>query len=298
MKICLSCDGRFETAGWRCPQCGHLPPHERDIPLFAPSLGKLREGFKAEYFGELARLEADHFWFRNRNRLLIWALGTHFPAARRFLEVGCGTGFVLSGIQRAFPRLELAGSELFLEGLVFARTRLPEVPLYQMDAVHIPFEAEFDVVGAFDVLEHIEEDQAVLGQLFQAVKPGGGLLLTVPHHPSLWSEADVKACHKRRYTRQELVRKVESAGFQTRRVTSFVTLLLPFMWVSRRRKRQADNGSANAEFQVSRVLTRFLEAVLWLESCFIRRGCCFSAGGSLLLVALKPYVPGTGNAYC
>ena len=260
-------------------------------------MGKLSEGFKAEYFGELARLEADHFWFRNRNRLLIWALRTHFPTAQRLLEVGCGTGFVLRGIKQAFPKLELAGSELFLEGLVFARTRLPEVPLYQMDGARIPFAAEFDVVGAFDVLEHIEEDQAVLGQLFQAVKPGGGLLLTVPQHPSLWSEADVRACHQRRYTRQELVRKVESAGFQTQRVTSFVTLLLPLMWASRRRKRQADTGNPNAELQLSHVLNRFLEAVLWLESCFIRRGCCFSAGGSLLLVARKPGVPGTGNAY-
>ena len=144
------------------------------------------------------------------------------------------------------------------------------------------------MVGAFDVLEHIEDDQAVLGQLFQAVRPGGGLLLTVPQHPSLWSEADVRACHKRRYTRQELVRKVESAGFQTRRVTSFVTLLLPFLWVSRRRKRQAGNGSVNAEFQMNRWLNRFLEAVLRLETCLIRRGSCFPAGGSLLLVAQKP----------
>ena len=134
MRICLSCNCRFQGKSWRCPQCGQSPAQERDIPLFAPSLRKASDGFKAEYFGELATLEADHFWFRNRNRLLVWALGTHFPAARRFLEVGCGTGFVLSGIQQAFPRLELAGSELFLEGLVFARTRLPEVPLYQMDA--------------------------------------------------------------------------------------------------------------------------------------------------------------------
>jgi len=251
-------------------------------------LSKSSDGFKAECFGELATLEADHFWFRNRNRLLVWALGTYFPAARGFLEVGCGTGFVLSGIEQAFPSLEVAGSELFLEGLAFARTRLPEVPLYQMDAVHIPFAAEFDVVGAFDVLEHIEEDQTVLGQLFQAVRSGGGLLLTVPQHPSLWSEADVRACHKRRYTRQELVRKVESAGFQTRRVTSFVSLLLPLLWVSRHRKRQARNSGANAEFQMSRALNWFLEAVLRLEAYLIRRDAFLPAGGSLLLVAQKP----------
>jgi SAM-dependent methyltransferase len=298
MKICLVCQHRFEARGWRCPRCEAEPAQAEGKVLFAPWVAKARGGFKVEHFQELAALEADHFWFRNRNRLLVWALGKHFPAARRFLEVGCGTGFVLSGFREAFPRLELAGSELFLEGLVFARTRLPEVPLYQMDAVHIPFAAEFDVVGAFDVLEHVEEDQIVLSQLFQAVKPGGGLLLTVPQHPSLWSEADVRACHKRRYTREELVQKVEAAGFQTRRVTSFVTLLLPFLWVSRRRKRAAGNGGANAEYQMNRVLNGFLEAVLRLETCLIRWGGCMPAGGSLLLVAQKPGASGTRDAIC
>jgi SAM-dependent methyltransferase len=157
-----------------------------------------------------------------------------------------------------------------------------------MDALHIPFVEEFDVVGAFDVLEHIEEDQTVLDQLFQAVRPGGGLLLTVPQHQSLWSETDVRACHKRRYTREDLVRKVESAGFQTRRVTSFVTLLLPFLWASRRRKHQTESSGFNNEFQMNRVLNGFLEAVLRLETSLIRRGGCFPAGGSLLLVAQKP----------
>jgi SAM-dependent methyltransferase len=54
--------------------------------------------------------------------------------------------------------------------------------LFQMDARKIPFESEFDVIGAFDVLEHIEEDEKALAQIFHAVLPGGGLILTVPQH--------------------------------------------------------------------------------------------------------------------
>jgi SAM-dependent methyltransferase len=288
MKVCVSCYCRFEAKGWICPKCGQSPPSERDILLFSPEFSRHSQGFKAEYFGNLAALEEGNFWFRNRNRLLIWALGAYFPGAQRFFEVGCGTGFVLSGIVKAFPDLETAGSELFLDGLTYARRRLPGVPLYQVDGGRLPFEAEFDGVGAFDVLEHIPEDERVLGQLFQALKPGGGLLLTVPQHPSLWSEADVKACHVRRYTRQELERKVESAGFRLRRVTSFVTLLLPLMWLSRRRKRQNGEGDADDEFQMSPALNGFLEAVLRLETHLIRWGVSFPVGGSLLLVAQKP----------
>jgi SAM-dependent methyltransferase len=279
MKVCLPCDYRFEAPDWACPRCTHAPAKEDDTLLFAPSLSRDNNGFKGEYFGELANLETNHFWFRNRNRLLIWALRTYFPGSRNFLEIGCGTGFVLSGIKKAFPNLEIAGSELFVDGLKFARARLPGVPLYQMNAVKIPFEAEFDVVGAFDVLEHIDEDEAVLSQMHQALRPGGGLMITVPQHPALWSDTDVRACHKRRYTRKELIQKVKAAGFETVRATSFVSLLLPLMWASRRQQ--------SSEFQLKPLLNGFLEAALRVEAWFIRRGINLPCGGSLLLIGRK-----------
>jgi SAM-dependent methyltransferase len=282
MKVCLPCDNRFEALDWACPRCTQAPAEKDGTLLFAPSLSRHNDGFKVEHFGELANIEANHFWFRNRNRLLTWTLRTYFPGARNFLEIGCGTGFVLSGIRKAFPNLEIAGSELFLDGLKFARNRLPGVPLYQMNATRIPFEAEFDVVGAFDVLEHIDEDEAVLSQMYQALRPGGGLMLTVPQHPALWSSADVDACHKRRYTRRELIQKVEAAGLETVRVTSFVSLLLPLMWASRRRR------TASTEFQMKPMLNGFLEAALRVESWFIRRGLNLPGGGSLLLIGRKP----------
>jgi SAM-dependent methyltransferase len=267
---------------WRCPQCQHRPTQEDDIPLFAPALARANSGFKPEFFSDLAALEAGHFWFRNRNRLLVWALRSCFPVTTRFLEVGCGTGFVLTGLRQAFPEMQLTGGEVFIEGLRFARTRLPDVPLFQIDAAHLPFEAAFDVVGAFDVLEHIEEDCQVLQQIHQAVRPGGGLLVTVPQHRWLWSEEDDRACHKRRYTRRELVSKVESAGFKVIRVTSFVSLLLPLMWVSRKQK-----NPSTGVFEPNFALNCLLELVLRVETWFIRQGWSFPAGGSLLLAAQK-----------
>src|SRR6266545_4042215 len=89
-----------------------------------------------------------------------------------FLEIGCGTGFVLSGIRKAFPELILSGSEIFSEGLNLAAERLPGVELFQMDARRIPFQEEFDVIGAFDVLEHVKEDEEVLSQMYQATRKG------------------------------------------------------------------------------------------------------------------------------
>ena len=69
-----------------------------------------------------------------------------------------------------------------------------------MDARNIPFRDEFDVIGAFDVLEHIDEDVAVIDEVRKALRPGGGFLMSVPQHPALWSQQDERAFHVRRYT--------------------------------------------------------------------------------------------------
>jgi SAM-dependent methyltransferase len=238
---------------------------------------------------ELARLEAGNFWFRARNRLIAWAIGRYFPGARSLLEVGCGTGFVLAGIAAAFPAVRLAGSEAASEGLALAATRAPGASLMQMDARHIPFRGEFDVVGGFDVIEHVEDDRAVLAELRAAAVPGGGVLLTVPQHPALWSEYDARAGHVRRYRARELGSKVVEAGLEIVRMTSFVAVLLPFMYLSRRAQRAPGPGyDPLAELRIAPWLNRVLEGTLGAEQALIRAGMSFPAGGSLLVVARRP----------
>lgn len=288
MKICHTCGKRFESGDWRCPNCGACPASRDGIYRFAPELAAANDGFESDAFARLATLEAGNFWFRSRNRLIVWALKEYFAETRKFLEIGCGTGFVLAGVQRAFPGWSLCGSEIHDAGLVFAEGRLPGVTLFQMDARAIPFDAEFDVIGAFDVLEHIDDDETVLKQMRQAVRPGGGILVTVPQHRFLWSTVDDHSCHKRRYGRQELIEKVQRAGFTPVRITSFVSLLLPLMFLKRfslRGRRPTDPGS---ELKVGRVWNSLFGMILAGERTLIRGGVSFPAGGSLLLVARRP----------
>src|SRR5262249_29655033 len=208
--------------------------------------------------------------------------------ARSLLEVGCGTGFVLEGMRRARPNIELVGAELFEEGLLVARRRLPAMPLVRLDARQLRVEEAFDVVAAFDVLEHIREDALVLARLAAAARPGGGLLVTVPQHPKLWSVADDVAAHVRRYTRQELVRKVEAAGLEVVRVTSFVSMLLPLLALSRiLGARTPESYEVEREFSSPRIVDRSLEAVMTAERATIRRGGSFPLGGSLVPLAAR-----------
>lgn len=287
MKICLSCTNNFQSQNWLCPQCGESPKEFDGKPFFAPELAYKNDGFPPDSFDYLFEVEATNFWFKARNELIIWALRTYFPHAKNFLEIGCGTGYVLSGINKYFPSLELWGSEIYKSGIEQASKRLPNAKLLQLDARNIPFNDEFDVIGAFDVLEHVKEDEDVLSEIRKALKkPQGGIILTVPQHRFLWSTIDEFSCHHRRYERHELKKKLREAGFDLVKVTSFVSLLLPLMMVSRLTKRgKAENLDPESELRMPALLNKVLETTLAVERNIIKAGVSFPLGGSLLAIA-------------
>jgi len=248
---------------------------------------KRTQPFPESAFSYLAAAEERHWWFRSRNQIIIWILQSKSRGIRNFLEVGCGTGYVISGIARAFPTLHLEASEYFEDGLVFARQRVPSCTFGQLDATAMAERDTYDCIGSFDVIEHIEADELVLSNFHQALRSGGLLALTVPQHPWLWSAADAYAHHVRRYKRSDLLRKVRSAGFRIEYSTSFVSLLLPIMALQRTssRKKQYDPDS---EFKISPPLNFLLYLVMQIELVLLRLGLRFPAGGSLLLLARKP----------
>ena len=290
MRVCTACGSIHCDDAWVCEECGNKPAVIAGFNAFAPLLAMENAGFREEYFAALAELEAGNFWFRARNELIVWAMRTYVPGCRTFLEVGCGTGFVLKGIHAAFPTIALSGSEIFSVGLDFAANRVPSAAFYQMDARRIPFRDEFDAIGAFDVLEHIDEDEAVIAEAHRALLPRGVFLATVPQHMSLWSQQDVAAYHVRRYAASELRRKITAAGFEIVRMVSFVSLLLPMMFASRLRMRDekpASEFDALDALRLPRPINAALETVMTVERTLIRRGIAFPAGGSLLVVARK-----------
>jgi SAM-dependent methyltransferase len=247
------------------------------------------EPYDAALFEALAAVEPESFWFRARNRLVVSTLRRHFPDARSLLELGCGTGFVLEALRAAFPDWRLVGSELYEEGLGVARARLGGgVELVQADARSLPFRDEFDVVGAFDVLEHVEEDADVLREMWLAARSGGGIVVLVPQHPRLWSAMDDVAHHVRRYRRRELVAKVRAAGFRVEQATSFVSTLLPAMIVSRVARRLSPKPYDPVAELRPGALNGVFERVLDGERRLIERGVSLPVGGSLLVVARRP----------
>lgn len=244
-------------------------------------------------FDLTGELENSSFWCRSRNRILK-AILLKYCASRtrpRFLEVGCGTGYLLRELVRDCD-FEVTGSEVYLRGLIYAKDKLPGVELIQVDARRIPFREEFDVIGAFDVIEHIDDDEAVIASVCHALKSGGYFVVTVPQYQFLWSPLDDLVKHKRRYERREMLTKLRKSGFEVVFASSFVCTLFPLMLVSRVLDRGiACDANSKEEFErrvsLPASLNWLFDKVMRIDEALIGWGISLPVGGSLLVVARK-----------
>jgi SAM-dependent methyltransferase len=260
---------------------------EDEIPIFAPALADTASGFDPIFFAQLTRIEAEHFWFVARNQLIIGLVNRYFPDATRYLEIGCGNGAVLQALAASRQWTRLAGTDLHPTGLRHARGRLgPDVELVQMDARAIPAASAFDLTGAYDIVEHIAEDETVLRSLRNATVKGGGTIIAVPQHPWLWSRADEIGHHQRRYRLGELEAKLTGSGFEILFSTSFTSLLLPLMAVSRMSGRnEPDDSGAGTETSIGPKVNAVLKAILRAEVRLTLAGLRWPIGGSRVVVA-------------
>lgn len=262
------------------------------IKCYHPDIAESFDGYPSSGFDATDEVSLESFWVTSRTRLLrreiIKAVGG-MPNAKVF-EIGCGVGTFLHSLSSE-PAIQLLGSEISLRGLRSAKAQCPTVEFIQMDAAAIPFVSEFDVIGAFDVIEHIDDDMMVLRGIHKALKPKGRLVLTVPQHEFMWSSIDEFVHHRRRYGREKLVSKIVSAGFQVDYVTSFVFMLFPLMLVSRlfdrTRKMKPTAADFNKQVRFNPFVNRIFSWLMRIDEFMIACRYSLPWGGTLLVVAKK-----------
>jgi len=245
--------------------------------------------FPPDSFSWLASVENGHFWFEQRNELILWAIRHFSGAPKHYLEVGCGTGFCLSRIARAFPEAKLCAVEYYPEAITIAQKRSPQARISRADALDFNTDELFDAVGCFDVLEHVPDDKALLKKMQKMLFPKGRLFVSVPQHPWLWSNEDTMACHQRRYTCRGLLRLAETCGLKCIWHSSFVCSLAPLMlWRRFRPKpKSAVAGLATLEFSLPKPVNWIFGRLLAAERSVISTGVSLPFGGSLLMVLEK-----------
>jgi SAM-dependent methyltransferase len=263
------------------------------IKCYAPELANVNDYFSEEYLRSLYEIEDGNFWYRSRSRVIKGLFKKHLGVSspKNILEIGSGNGFILKSLT-AFENYKLCGADIHIQGLKNSKERLSNLEFIQLDATRMPFENEYDAIGAFDVLEHIDDDMAVIRNVHKALKPEGYFLVTVPQYQWMWSNMDDIDQHKRRYSRKELKNKLSQNGFEVNYSSSFVFILFPLMVVSRLLKKsekfqERPFEDKLTELKLSSTTNFLLESFMRIDELFIKLGFSLPFGGSLIIVARK-----------
>ena len=228
-----------------------------------------------------------YWWHRARADLLHAVFSPCVGTPRRTLDVGSADAPSVGWIRGDHPHVTL---DLFPGGLVPGEGVCGS-------ATALPFADEaFDVVSAFDVVEHCEDDALAVSELARVLAPGGRMLLSVPAYQWAWSDHDVRAGHHRRYTKGQLDRVVEGAGLSVARSTYAFGAVFP-LFVAERARRKLRRSEAQSEGRLPAVsprADRILMGLSALDQRLLRRRD-LPFGSSVFLAAVKPGIQPPGS---
>lgn len=240
------------------------------------------------FYLQYAAVEDHHWWFVARRQIIHSVIRRlQLPPHAQILEVGCGTGGNLAMLSQhgdvSAMEVEAIACELANQRqLTLVKPgRLPDL---------IPFEKDFDLILALDVIEHIPDDLAALKALYSRLKSGGWLIITVPAYQFLWSQHDEINHHQRRYRRRQLSRLIQSAGFHPTKSSYFNTFLFPLVFLTRMYQKilkVESQATISDDLKLpSPLLNRILTKIFASERYFLPL-FSFPWGVSILVIARK-----------
>lgn len=255
---------------------------------------------EAAAYAEFRDLEARHWWFLGR-----WAIFSELLERRVFpdvpknpdcLDVGCGMGGALERLAAAGGTV--TGTDVSLDALRWCRGRgFPRV--LHADGTNMPFkDGSFDVVTAFDTIEHIPDDLAAFRECLRVLRPGGKFVLSGPAYEWLWTHQDDVVHHQRRYTTSRVADVARRAGFIVEHRSYFNVTLFPIilgvLGLVKLKERLfppgANDQSSNVSIPVPGPANALLARLLAAERHLVSR-VSMPFGHSLILIARKPPAP-------
>lgn len=261
---------------------------EDGIKKFNNTIEENHTDYNAKGLDTLFSQEEKHFWFVSRKEYILQNMKRFFKGTEKIIEIGAGTGNVARYLMKhGFSNMSVG--EMHLNGLKYARSYGVD-KCYQFDLLDTPFEKEFDVVCMFDVLEHIEDDELAIKNIFKSLEDGGKIVLTVPSHQWLWSRDDTIAKHKRRYTKKELVNKLQKQGFEIISAKYFFMSIIPLLLLRSIINRDSKMEIVESEYSDAISINPIINAVLLLIVRLENKISKFLPnvfGGSLFIIAGK-----------
>jgi SAM-dependent methyltransferase len=235
-----------------------------------------------------ARAERDHFWFRGFRRFIEPLVADAARGSRPdILDCGCGTGHNLAML-RKYGRAY--GIDLTWAGLQYARAR-GDQKVAQASAARLPFaDARFGLVTSFDVIYSLPDavEREAIAEMFRVLKPGGTLIVNVAALESLRGNHSVLSGEVRRYSKRDLRRRLEAAGFRVTHSTYTNFTILPLVAAIRLKQRLSGHVESQDEITIPAApVNAVLSGLLAIEATALRV-MNMPVGSSLLAVASKP----------
>ena len=232
-----------------------------------------------------SEVESFHWWFVVRKKLLRKLLTSlDLPSAYLVLDIGCGVGSNLETIKAA--GFNVVGLDRSIYALCLIRKKL-KFPLINGDLNTLPIKpTSLGLVLALDVLEHLERDMNGIYEIYKILKKGGILILTVPAFKFLWGIQDNVSGHKRRYSRKEVLEKLEQAGFEILR-SSYFNFFLFFPILIGRRLIHLLDLRIRSENEINSPLVNLFFKVIFSIELYALKYFPFPFGVSILCIARK-----------
>jgi len=237
-------------------------------------------------YRSLASVEERHWFYRGKRTIVRHWLDqvVTLDAGKVLVDVGAGAGTWCGEMANICRVIGVDSSD---EAMRIASQK-HACQWVKAPATALPFsEACADAVTLLDVIEHVDDDAGALMEAVRITKPGGVIVVTVPALMSLWSDWDVRLHHKRRYTRQSLLRLTDRPSVSVLHCNYMNTFaLLPVYAVRKLRKVFKCAATEGAEERIPpRWLNGLLEQLFVIPACW--KHVRMPAGVSLLLVLIK-----------
>jgi len=244
-------------------------------------------------YGIMYRIEDRYWWYVGIREIARTILDKYLPRGRRYriLDAGCGTGGNLNLLERYG---DVFGVDLSKETIGFLKSR-GFARFATASVTALPFLNEvFDLVDVFYVNECLGDDASALREYYRVLGPGGFLYMSEVAFEALRGEHDLAVGIRHRYTRRDLKRRLEAAGFTVRRMTYANTILCPPIFALRRIRRILSPVSrpeeAKSDFdRAPGFLHAFFKATLFIEARFLKL-MNLPFGVTVIAVAQKPAV--------
>ena len=250
----------------------------------------LQNNYNPLFYEKIAKVEKKHFWFTHRVKI-IQLLLKKFLRSKTFkmLEIGAGTCFVSGKISEQYNESQFCCLDLNIHGLVVGKKQF-RIDCAVADITKAPFKICFDVIGLFDVLEHLEDDEGFLVNVSKLLNKKGLMVITVPAYEKLWSEFDVISGHKRRYSKKELINKIVKINFEPIFITYFNFILFPVMYLTRKKKSGNSHSpleEVERQLNPPTIFNLIMKFSNFLERVLLNCGIVIPKGTSLIVVARK-----------